>query len=353
MSTTSLPNQIRIWLSQNTGWHKPAAIAEALGAERKQVSSALSRLVKQDRIVREDGAYGDPSVLNEEAAHEAETQAQAEDVRQGEEPVEEPEEDLIGEPTEQPVPAPEKSFDLAAMKDKIAKLLAKAERTDNEHERDAFNSQAERLMLKLGIARAELESAGEVKPEEIVEVVREWKGNYSIVMVPFVANVAEGFGNLTILQSTRSAMLRKTFIIGHKTDVEEFVALIDSLALQVLSALHRWQKEHKEERRGLTDMEKYVQHRSFISGFGLTVSSRLAEERKEEEQEASTGAALVLASKESRIKGWLDEKYPKLGTARGGMQQFSSRAARDGAVAGRTANLGNKSVGGKTGELSK
>ena len=68
--------------------------------------------------------------------------------------------------------------------EKIAKLLAKAERTDNEHERDAYTQQAERLMLKLGIERAELESAGEVKAEDIVEVTREWTGNYAITMVP-------------------------------------------------------------------------------------------------------------------------------------------------------------------------
>lgn len=233
------------------------------------------------------------------------------------------------------------------MKRKIAALLAKAERTDNEHERDAFNAQAERMMLRLGIEKAELEAAGEVKPEEIVEVTREWHGNYSIVMLPFVADVAAGFGNLTILQSSNyNGMRRTSFIIGHKSDVEEFCRLIDSLHLQVMSALKRWQKETREQRRYYTDMEKYVGNRSFIGGFGMAVRRRLFEERRQEEATASTGAALVLASKMDRILAWRDEQYNNLRPARGGIQQHSSIAAGAGAIAGRNADIGNKRVGG-------
>lgn len=236
--------------------------------------------------------------------------------------------------------------DVEAMKVKIAKLLHKAEKTDNDEERDAFNAKAESLMLKLGIARAELESVGEVKPEEIIEAHRDWRGNYSIVMVPFVADVALGFGNLTVLQSTASAMLRRTYIIGHKSDVEAFLVLIDSLALQVMPALHRFQKEHAEERRYLTDMEKYIQHRSFITGFGETVRTRLMKARKVEEKTASTGAALVLASKADRITNWINEAYPSMGKARGGIQSHSGVGLSAGRRAGESANLGGKSVKG-------
>lgn len=274
-------------------------------------------------------------------------------VEQAEEPVSEPEtaeETAQAESTPEPEVAAEEASDgprdLEAMKVRIAKLLNLAERTENDQERDAFNAKAEKLMLQLGIARAELESVGEVKPEEIVEVIREWHGNYSIVMVPFVHDVAIGFGNITVLQSMRSAMLRKTYIIGHKSDVEEFCALIDSLALQVMSALRRWQKEHAAERRGLTDMEKYVQHRSFITGFGQTVRMRLSKTRKVEEKQASTGAALVLASKADRIADWMKQTYPNMGQARGGMQQHSSVAMAAGRTAGESANIGGKGVKG-------
>lgn len=252
------------------------------------------------------------------------------------------EEDLIGEVA----PEPEKKFDIAAMKSKISKLLAKAEGTDNEHERDAFNAQAERLMLKLGIQAAELEAAGEAKAEEVVQEVREWHGNYSIVMVPFTGTLADGFGNLTVLQSTVSPMLRRTYIIGHKSDVKAFLLLLDSLHIQVMSALHRWQKDNRERRRFLTDMQKYVEHRSFIAGFGRTCALTLAKMRRDEEKEASTGAALVLASKQERVQEWVDNKYGEMKSARGGMQYWSSGAHADGAVAGNSADLGEKRIEG-------
>lgn len=269
------------------------------------------------------------------------------------------EEDLIGDVSGETTPelseelpkAGSKKFDVEALKKKISKLLAKAERTENEHERETFNAAAERMMLRLGINVAELEAAGEIKPEEVVETHRDWKGNYSISMVPFVATVARGFGNITILQSNFSAMLRRTYAIGLKSDVEQFNRLTDSLSLQVISALHRWQKENIESRRGLTDMEKYVQHRSFIEGFSTEVSRRLRELRAGEEEQASTGAALVLASKQERIDGWVSEKYGDLSARSRGAQRYSSLAASYGRAAGKTANLGEKSVGGKRGAL--
>jgi hypothetical protein len=232
-------------------------------------------------------------------------------------------------------------------KAKIAALLVKAERTDNEHERDAYNAQAERLMIKMGIEHAELEAAGEVRPEEIVQEHRDWHGNYSIVMVPFVSDIAYGFGNLTILQSkNHNGMVRRTWIIGTKSDVEEFLRLVDSLHVQVMAALKRWQREVREERRYYTDMEKYTGNRSFITAFGNVVGRRLRAMRQEEEVQATPGAALVLASKMDRINDWVGEQHGELRKSRTGAKTYDAMAAAHGAVAGRTANLGEKSIGG-------
>lgn len=240
---------------------------------------------------------------------------------------------------------PKKTFDLSEMKAKIAKLLAKAESTDNEHERDILNEKAEKLMLRLGIDAAELEAAGEIKPEEIIRVKREFGGNYAIVYIPFVADVANGFGNLTIIQTNYKDRLdRVAHIIGHESDVENFLTLLDSLLLQVKSALRRWQKENIEARRGLTDMVKYVQHRSFITGFGLQVNERLLALRTEIEEEASTGAALVLASKQDRVDDKAGEMFPKLKKA-SSTKSWSQQGLHAGAKAGSTADIGQTRVG--------
>lgn len=241
---------------------------------------------------------------------------------------------------------------IESIKSKIAKLLAKAERTDNDHERDAFNAQAERMMLRLGIERAELEAAGEVKAEEIVEESRVWSGNYAIVMVPFMSGIGRAFGNMAFLQSmNHNGMRRTSFVIGHKSEVEEFLALVDSLATQVMAALKRWQKEVREERRYYTDMEKYTGNRSFIEAFGYTVASRLRKERREEEAEATPGAALVLASKMDKVTSWRDQKYTNLRMVRTGARTYDGGAAAAGHVAGLQASLGEKGIGGTRGAL--
>jgi hypothetical protein len=244
-------------------------------------------------------------------------------------------------------------FDVAKLKSKIAKMLAKAERTDNEHERETFLAAAERMMLRLGIEKAELEAAGEVKPEEIVEQQHVFTVIDETTLVGFTHRVAQGFGNLTILQSSRGQRRRVVFVIGHKTDVESFMALLASLNLQAVSGLKRFQRDNKDDRAWRSVQEKFVQDRSFLEGFAAEVARRLSALRVETEAEATTGAALVLASKMDRVNAHMEEAYPNLGKARGGNRQYSSVGAAAGRTAGQSANIGGKSVkGGSKGALN-
>jgi len=240
-----------------------------------------------------------------------------------------------------------KKFSILEMKAKISKLLAKAEKTDNEHERDLFNAKAERLMLRLGIEAAELESAGKVKPEEIITASRDFLGNYSITTLPGAHRVMRALGNMDSYRYDFTYTKRRGVYVGHKTDVESFLTLLDSLMLQVMSALHVWQKAHREERRGLTDMEKYNQHRDFIEGFFDTVAKRVRSEKTEEEKTASTGAALVLASKADKVANFMQENHGDLKPYRGGRSSFGDgQSYIAGREAGRTANLGEKNLPG-------
>jgi hypothetical protein len=303
-----------------------------------------------------------------------------------EEPVVEPEEaeeDLIGDvedeapaPAEQPAEEPEtaeeapteegtadadaeladetpvgsKTVDIEKMKDRIAMFLAKAEATNFEEERDTFNAAAEKLMIRLGIARAELEGRGEAKPEKIVEVRREYPGNYSISYIPFVYHVAGGFGHLTVLQQRTAGLTRYAYIIGAESDVQEFCTLLDSLEIQVKHALRLWQKENIEVRRGLTDMQKFLQHRSFIEGFGAKVGSRLAERRDKEETKISTGTELVLVSKDERRQEFIDNAYGELKQDKA-QRRHSSVGFAAGHRAGANASLGEKGIAGTKGTI--
>ena len=234
-------------------------------------------------------------------------------------------------------------------KDTIAKLLRKAEDPAvSPEERETFLDAAQKKMLRLGIDIAELEAVGDVKPEEIVEIRLDWRGSYSIAMIPFAAYVAKGFGNLTTLQATSSDMLRHSYVIGTKSDVETFQTLVLSLQKQAMLGLTEYQKEHRARRRYFTDMEKYTENRSFLLGFAAQVQRRLRTMRQTEERTASTGAALVLASKESRVQAWVDSAYgDSLRKARGGIQTNAYGAQRAGQIAGDRANLATKSIEGK------
>lgn len=240
---------------------------------------------------------------------------------------------------------PSTKFDFEDMKRKVQGLLAKAEGTDNEHERDAFNAKAEKLMLKLGIARAELEADGKLNAEPVIRAHRDFPGNYSIVMLPFVADIASGFGHITTLQTTyKGNLTRRAWIIGHASDVEAFLLLLDSLTRQVMAALKVWQKENIEVRRHQTDMERYLGHRSFITGFGVAVRTRLLVERKAEREQASSGAELVLVSKNERIKDWVSENIGELSKAKGGPKNGSRIGFLGGVAAGEKADLGGETA---------
>jgi hypothetical protein len=225
-------------------------------------------------------------------------------------------------------------------KKKIAFLLNKAENTDNEHERDTFNAAAEKMMLRLGIDRAELESVGEAKPEDIVKQFRTWTTIYAPAMNTFTCWIADGYGDLTCLQTRRGKDLILTHIIGHESDVAEFLVLLDSLNLQVWEAVRRFRKEYAELRRFHTIHENFVADRSFIQSFALAVSNRLAAERKEVSEDITPGTALVLASKQSRVDAQVALWHPTMKKSnKGRSSQWNGLGSQAGHEAGKKAKL--------------
>lgn len=226
------------------------------------------------------------------------------------------------------------------MKDKIEKLLAKAESTSNDHERDAFTAKAQRLMLEWGIEEAELESRGEVRPEPVVEIHRSWHTTYAIAWVRIAADVAYGMGGLRVLKSG-SKSHHSAYAIGHQTDVENFWILMNSIELQATVAMKRWWRISEDRPRAWTARDAYKMRREFLLGFGAECGRRLRDLRKEVHVDATPGAALVLVSKDQRVSNYIDNHY-RLRKVPGMTRDTSGEAA--GREAGRRADLGGKSV---------
>jgi hypothetical protein len=234
----------------------------------------------------------------------------------------------------------------AQMKDKIEKLLAKAERTDNDHERDAFTAQAQKLMLKYGIEEADLEARGEVKREDIVEEHRLYRGAMADAMCTFAHQVALGMGNLRTFKTTFKAT-RTIWVIGHTTDVSNFWMLMNSLELQVAAARRHWVDTDLFYPE-LTKWEQHKAQRQFTMSFGTTCGNRLRKLRTEVQAEATPGAALVLVSKQEAVDEYTDNRH-NLRSARGISGGHGGSAGRD---AGNRANLGGKGIsGGAKGQL--
>lgn len=236
------------------------------------------------------------------------------------------------------------------MIDKIKALLAKAEGTTNPHERDSFNAKAEELMLRHGVEQAELESRGEVKPEEIVQETLAYRGSYSEVMGNFANAVCIALGHLTVLQTPPFRGTRYVYIIGHETDVENAVLLVRSLETQAIKAAKAWARQGYGGYSPVTGWDKYQCRRTYVRSFATGAGDRIQREREVREGGASAGAELVLVSKQQRVDSWVAETYTKLGKSRG---LSTGYGARDGYAAGQKADIGTDRLTGARKEVSR
>lgn len=229
------------------------------------------------------------------------------------------------------------------MKSKIEKLLAKAAGAATPEEAHAYQEKAQRLMIQWGIDEAELEAAGTVKAEEIVEVHIDYLGSYGPTHDIFAGEVCRGFGNLKVLHSSWGDSNRRVYIIGHQSDVQSVIMLLASLKDQAMSELKAWQRAAASERKYQSEWEKWKGNRQFLVSFAVEVASRLIAMRTEMESGLETGTALVLVGKQARVDSYLEEAYPNLRSSRGSMHGSNSGRA-EGRAAGGRARLGGSEI---------
>lgn len=232
------------------------------------------------------------------------------------------------------------------IEDKIAKLLAKAEGTDNAHEAEAFTAMAEKLMLAHGVERAAVEGKrpGSVQQPIVIEkvVVKDGSG-YAMALIQIAFAVAPSF-DCRALQSSMHGGAKQAWFIGHKSDVEDAVALFNSLVTQAPKQALRWQKENQ----GWADRnEAFLARREFIFSFGSGVRERLTETRKIVVAETGAGTELVLVDRKKRVDSWLDANV-------GVSKKRATRRSSGGysaAIAGHSAgreSVGQRSVEGQS-----
>lgn len=100
------------------------------------------------------------------------------------------------------------------------------------------------------------------QPEKAADAVKDWRGNYNTVFAP-AAELLAGASTHPVWTVNVSTMLKQTHVAG--TDAVEVVARLDEVEAQAVAAMRDWQKT--QDRKEQTDMERFNQNRSFLSGY--------------------------------------------------------------------------------------
>jgi hypothetical protein len=219
--------------------------------------------------------------------------------------------------------------------DRVRKLLAKAEGTDNGHERETFLAAATDLMAKYGIEQAML---GDARPRadpesRTVHAPAPWADEKARL----IYYIAEAMRCKAVLMGKRNGE-QGVRIFGFPPDLERAEVLYTSLLLQMISGLARAAPDPASPR---------AWRRSWLLGFIGEVTHRVqaAERHAEDRFRSATGesTALVLADRESLVRRAFEREYPKV---RRSSTRTSGGGYGAGVAAGRRANLGGTGLGG-------
>lgn len=207
---------------------------------------------------------------------------------------------------------------------KVRALLQKAERTDNEHEADAFYEAAQRLMVKYALDEADLAP----DEREAIEVRRVVVGASSTDH-QLMWDIAAGLGQVKALRhDARPASQTAFALIGFPADVDFVLLLHASLLLQRELSLRTAPRPEGESARTF--------NRSFRMGFSAQIRRRLRTiHHKVVEQSAAPGTDLVLVTRHDQVQRAYEEAFPSVSTVRVSSGASRSGYANGGAAANR------------------
>ena len=233
--------------------------------------------------------------------------------------------------------------------DRIGKLLAQAEGTDNEHEAAAFVERAQQLAtayaVDLELARGRQrnkQSRGAAVPlvQERIEIgARGKRGNrHRVLLYSVVARANDVLVNVAH---------DSTYVLGfgHRADLEVVERLWASLAVQMVAASQRRMDQGEHRAAGIAGQTWRL---SFYDGWVEAVGTRLQAARDKAVAETPTpsgepSAALVLRDKGERVSSFYAANSEARGSWRGpwsGRTAVSGRARAAGRSDGQRADLG-------------
>ncbi|HUR06256.1 MAG TPA: DUF2786 domain-containing protein [Nonomuraea sp.] len=212
--------------------------------------------------------------------------------------------------------------------ERVRKLLAKAERTDNEHERATFMAAAASLMAKYGIDSLDPADTRQVPGDRMVTLPNPWAREKARL----VSLVAQALRCRPLLIG-RGDGGQRVHVFGFAADLERADVLATSLLLQMATGLARVRPP---------DIAMRAYRRSWLLGFTDEVYRLLREaEARAEEQAPAASTALVLADRRAEVERVVAAHYPRIRLT---VPRTSGTGYRAGVEAGGRADLGRTRV---------
>lgn len=114
------------------------------------------------------------------------------------------------------------------------------------------------------------------EPEILFYEQIDFPGNYSIVTAPGAVLVAEAAGVPTKVVNVKGRLNRVVHFGGDDMDKAKAVRdLVETTLSEAHSVLKEWQKNNVGSRKGLTDMQKFIQHREVLAKHFAAVAKRV------------------------------------------------------------------------------
>lgn len=232
--------------------------------------------------------------------------------------------------------------------DRIAALLAKAERTTSAEEAQAFTAKATSLMVKYGIEMAEIAAAqGDGRrDEQITTQSMRYTGGYCKADLYGAFFLASAVTDAQYSYRTRNhtrANDETLHVTGFESDVFAITTLAASLRMQAHTAMRQWWKSERIRYTAATESHKFNARRNFLWGFYKEATERVRAARVQATAEAGSGAEVALLDRAALVRDHEKNSGLRLRKSRGA-QMGASSAGRE---AGRRADIGSSRIGGR------